>query len=259
MIEEHGATTHGTPASSLPDDALSSLLGRRDQPTPVDQLGVEVDCFPLHGVSGAAPAPSGTLHTRSADLARDVLARAEREVRDLLAQDPLAPDWANRSAEIVARAKRQVSQVLAEGRNDAEVCEPHAEAGAPTDNHIDSDESDRAGAASTLIHPDPGDRQPQSVENEPAGLATDQSFATLRAVVLPAEPGALRYRVSGQLTLATMLAFQYAVSRLPGVDSARVDPEPKDIAVLSMMTTDSALVHRQLERMSAVCLQMDPA
>jgi hypothetical protein len=56
-----------------------------------------------------------------------------------------------------------------------------------------------------------------------------------------------------------MLAFQYAVNRLSGVDSARVDPEPNDVAVLSLMTNDATLVHRLLERLPGVHLQMEPA
>jgi hypothetical protein len=219
-----GATTQGVPASSSHDEELSSLLGRENSP--------EADCFPLDGVMDAASG-SARARTRSADLAREVLARAESEVRDLLAQDPLAADWTHRSADIVAHAQRQVREILAEGRTDVGRWQQQSEPTTLPDQAI--------------------------LEEGPGTPATNQSFASLRAVVLPSEAGSLRYRVSGQLTLATMLAFQYAVSRLPGVDSARVDPEPNDVAVLSMMTNDSTLVHRLLQGMSGVHLQMDSA
>jgi hypothetical protein len=224
VTDDRGPTTPGATASSSHDEELSSLLGRGNAAFEhsQDPLSRDVDCFPLDGVVDAPHALARThdsaLPTRSGDRAREVLARAELEVRDLLAQDPLAADWANRSSEIVARAQRQVGEILAQSRN-----------------------------------------SPEIIEEAPGAATTDQAFATLRAVVLPSEAGALRYRVSGQLTLATMLAFQYAVGRLAGVDSARVDPEPDDVAVLSMMTNDSTLVHRQLERIPGVHLRIDPA
>ena len=262
VIDEMNATTHSATASSLHDDELSLLLKRGGaalEPT-TEPIGLEADCFPLDGVIDAAAASararSTALHTRNADLAREVLARAEHEVRDLLAKDPRAPDWTRLSADIVARAQRQVREILAQGRNDAEVLDLRADLIA--DTHTESDVSEQA-TSSALIGPEPGRWQPQSVEEGSVTMATGQPFATLRAVALPSEAGTLRYRVSGQLTLATMFAFQYAVSRLPGVASARVDPEPQDLAVLSMLTNDSILVHRQLERMPGVRLQMDPA
>jgi hypothetical protein len=308
-------TTQGATASSYGDEELSSLLGRGNATFEhLDPLSLEADCFPLDGVIDAAHASararSGALRSRSADLAREVLARAELEVRDVMAKDPLAADWADRSGEIVARAQRQVAEILAQGRNNAEVLELRAgqraadlraEGDSLADAHIDSDDSDRA-ASSALVRPEPGRWQQQSEpatlpdadyqgpERLPIGLPradsdrplaraadnvlvsahaiveagsstapTDQCFATLRALPLPSEKGGLRYRLSGRLTLATMLALQQAVSRLPGVNSANLDPEPDDVAVLSMTTNDSTLVQRLLGSMPAFHLQVDSA
>jgi hypothetical protein len=83
------------------------------------------------------------------------------------------------------------------------------------------------------------------------------AFATLRAQALPAEQGELRYWVRGRLTLATLLAFQQAVSRLPGVTSARVSAEPDDVADLRLKTTDPSLVQQQLLSMPGVDLQVE--
>lgn len=204
-------------------EELSSYLNPGD--AEVEPLGAEADCFPLDGVIDAAgesaPTRSEAIRSRSANLAREVLARAEREVHDLEAQDLHAADWALRSGDIVARAQREVSEILARGRAEAEFFDLRG-------------------------------------DEEAAPVAP--YFARLRALALPSEERGLRYQVSGQLTLASLLAFQQAVSRLPGVDSARVDPHPDDLVVLSMTTNDDAsLVQRLLVSMPGIHLQMEAA
>jgi hypothetical protein len=156
--------------------------------------------------------------TRNADLAREILTRAEQEVRELLSQGLAPAEQSARSRAIVARAQREVSDVLAQGQDVAE---------------------DVVVQAST----------------EPVAF----QFANLRAHALPSDQGELRYRVSGQLTLATMLAFQQAVSRLPGVSSARVAAEPDDVALLHMTTSDPTGVQELLVAMPGVKLELDLA
>lgn len=163
--------------------------------------------------------------TRSADLARDILTHAEQEVRELLSQGLAPAEQSARSRAIVVRAQREVSDILA-----------HAQEAA-------ADDADDAEVAEPPPSP------------EPAGV----EFATLRACALPSEDGELCYRVTGRLTLATMLAFQQTVSRLPTVTLARVVAEPDDVAVLRMKTSDPARVQPLLVSMPGVKLEVDPA
>jgi hypothetical protein len=78
-------------------------------------------------------------------------------------------------------------------------------------------------------------------------------------VPLPTVDGNVAYQVMGSLTLATMLAFEEAVSRLPGVRSARVTPEPGDLAILTLTTTDAALIPPLLTCLPGVQLQIEAA
>jgi hypothetical protein len=82
-------------------------------------------------------------------------------------------------------------------------------------------------------------------------------FARLRAQAMPAEPGELRYRICGRLTLAMLLAFQQAVGRLPGVTSASVSAEPDDVADLRLKTSDPSLFEQLLLSMPGVELQLE--
>ena len=317
MTDETRTTPHeasSATTSSRIDEELSSLLGRANAEPEYDVVAVslEADCFPLDGVVDAvnatARARSQALRTRSAGLARGVLARAEQEVRDVVAQQLPAADETERSRDIVARAQREVSEILAQGRNDAEVVELRAglraadlraQADSLTEIRGDVDASDRV-VALAITHPDPDfwrqaepvtppganwvrpkglpvdlpRVQPERLQARVAGdvfisahaileegpntAAPDQYFATLRASAMPSEDGELRYQVSGRLTLATMLAFQQAVSRLPGVNAARVEPMSNDVAVLNITTNDSTLVRGLLGSMAGVHLQIDP-
>jgi hypothetical protein len=66
----------------------------------------------------------------------------------------------------------------------------------------------------------------------------------------------MRYRVTGSLTLATLLAFEQAVAKLPGVKSASVTPEPGDVAILKLVATDSALIVPLLVRLPGVRMEI---
>jgi hypothetical protein len=99
----------------------------------------------------------------------------------------------------------------------------------------------------------------EAMDVHPSAEPVAFQFASLRAHALPSDQGELRYLVSGRLTLATMLAFQQAVSRLPGVSSARVAAEPGDVAVLQMKTNNPAGVQELLVAMPGVKLEVDPA
>jgi hypothetical protein len=102
-----------------------------------------------------------------------------------------------------------------------------------------------------------GRERVESVDSQYSPNPAVAPFATLRAQALPAEQGELRYRVRGRLTLATLLAFQQAVSRLPGVTSARVSAELDDVADLRLKTTDPTLVRQLLLSMAGVDLQLE--
>jgi hypothetical protein len=82
-------------------------------------------------------------------------------------------------------------------------------------------------------------------------------FARLRARALPSDHGELYYRLSGRLTLATLLAFQQAVGRLPGVTAARVSAEPDDVADLRLRTSDPSAFQDLLVSIPGVELQLE--
>jgi hypothetical protein len=91
------------------------------------------------------------------------------------------------------------------------------------------------------------------------GSSDEPCFASLRATPLPAAAGELRFRVTGTLTFATMLAFEQAVSRLPGVTSASMRPEPYDVAVLALTASDASLIPPLLVCLPGVQLQIEAA
>jgi hypothetical protein len=82
-------------------------------------------------------------------------------------------------------------------------------------------------------------------------------FARLRARALPSDDGELCYRLSGRLTLATLLAFQQVVSRLPGVTAARVSAEPDEVADLRLRTSDPTAFEQLLVSIPGVELQLE--
>jgi hypothetical protein len=305
---------------SCHDDEFSSLLGNTagNSLTDVGAVRLEEDCLPVgvvaEAVEATARARAEALRKRSAELAREVLARAEQDVRELLAQGLAQDEFAAQSAEIVARADREVRQILAQGRTDAAVVEmragqqaaelrAHAVAMAGTSpDPLDTDAADPDGLPDPLLEgtdPDPWQEhvaQAMLVEtpalvvdetpselflDEPreseaptvevlvasqavagmtaGGSPSEPCFATLRAAPLPTENGVVRYRVTGALTFATMLAFEQAVSRLPGVSSASVTPEPDDVAVLKLTTSDASLIAPLLVCMPGIQLQIEAA
>jgi hypothetical protein len=56
-----------------------------------------------------------------------------------------------------------------------------------------------------------------------------------------------------------MLAFEDAVSRLPGVNSASVTPEPGDLATLKLTTSDPTLIPPLLVCLPGIQLQIETA
>ena len=56
-----------------------------------------------------------------------------------------------------------------------------------------------------------------------------------------------------------MLAFEQAVSRLPGVTSVSVVPQPNDVATLSLTSSDPTLVAQLLESLPGIQLEIESA
>ena len=102
-------------ASSLGVEAAASV--ERD----TDVIRPQADCLPadevvvVNAAQATAQARSEILRTQRADLASALLVRAEQEVRDLQARELPAADRMERSREIVARAQREVTEILAQG------------------------------------------------------------------------------------------------------------------------------------------------
>lgn len=326
-------------ASADHDDELSSLLGREPAEHLAESANVrlEDDCLPVGAVAEAVEATARTraeaVRKQSSELAHEVLARAEQEVRELLTHGLPDAEFAAQSAEIVARADREVRQILARGRNDAEVVEMRAahqaaelraNAAAFASAPHDSLEADGAAAFASAPHdslkadetqpepqPEPtpidakldvrrepgaeltlveaqasasdeafaqptapwsaADEQPLEVLLPPHAIVDaiaemsggrssfEPCFATLQAVPLTTDNGMVAYRVKGSLTFATMLAFEDAVSRLPGVNSASVTPEPGDLATLKLTTSDPTLIPSLLVCLPGIQLQIETA
>jgi hypothetical protein len=153
---------------------------------------------------------------------------------------------ADLAREILTHAEQEVRELLAQGLAPAEQSARSRAIVARAQREV----------SDILAH---GRDDAEVVDVQPSAEPVAFQFASLRAHALPSEEGELCYRLSGRLTLATMLAFQQAVSRLPGVTSARVVAEPDDMAVLRMKTSDLAQVQPLLVSMPGVKLEVDPA
>jgi hypothetical protein len=268
------------------DQEFASWLGvPSDDPLPDSgSVRLEEDCLPVTVVADAVEATARVrgeaLRKQSAERARKVLAQAEQDVRALLAEGLPESEFAARSGEIVARADREVRQILAQGRTDAEVIEMRvghqaAEMRAHAADHAadvmlleaQAPDPDDTSDAPLSDDTDSEDRsvvqilaEPHAIVEMAAGGSSDEPcFASLRATPLPAAAGELRFRVTGTLTFATMLAFEQAVSRLPGVTSASMRPEPYDVAVLALTASDASLIPPLLVCLPGVQLQIEAA
>jgi hypothetical protein len=220
--------------------------------------------------------PEAEFAARSAD----IVTRADRVVRQILAQG-------RTDAEVVEmRAGHQAAELRAHAAamlspNDFGDAEPMP---GPHLTLVESDQpddlaaqapagwADLAPATDTYEtasdrHAEPEDEAPVEVLMSPQAIVemsggrstADGYFATLRALPLPPTDGIVAYRVAGSLTLATMLAFEEAVSRLPGVGSASVTPEPGDLATLKLTTSDAALLAPLLVCLPGIQLEIEAA
>jgi hypothetical protein len=271
---------------SCHDEEVASWLGvgSDDSLSHAGAVRLEEDCLPVAVVADAVEATArvrgDALRKQSAERARDVLAEAERDVRALLAEGLPESEFAARSSEIVARADREVRQILARGRSDAEVIEmrvghqaaemrahaaDHAADAMLLDDQVPesdltpheprSDETEFAERPAVEIL-----AEPHAIVEMASGRSADEPcFASLRAAPLPSPTGELRFRVTGSLTFATMLAFEQAVSRLPGVSLASVTPEPSDVAILALTASDTSLIPPLLVWLPGIRLQVEAA
>lgn len=91
---------------------------RKTAERPVANMRPEPDCLPAAEEVDSSSEPvrmTESFRARRANLATDLLAQAEREVRELQAQPLPAAERTRRSHEIVARVERQVQEVLGLG------------------------------------------------------------------------------------------------------------------------------------------------
>jgi hypothetical protein len=230
-----------------PDEDIASLLGL--EPTEPAEVSFEAESLPVQAVADALHAAGRShgeeLRARSAELANEVLARAEQAVLDLIARDLPEDEFLAAASEIVAQAEHEVAQILAQGSTQADVIELRAGQRA-AELRFDDDELD----------------DPLTEVRVPAAAVLPShgvSVGRLIAVEQPPTPDGLRYRIAGDMTYAMLLALEQAVARLPGVISARLFPEPDDTCVLDVQTADPTLFRPLLGSLPGLELHVDAA